>query len=167
MTQVTQAGRKASKVHLFLAAIRVYPNITRAARAAGIRREAHYKRYGADPVYTAAFDAAWKMGVSSFEDRVMDRAMEGVPEPVVYQGSLCYTPVRDANGQVMVAGPEGEPVMEPLVLRKFSVERERLMLQGARPEKYARKELTGAGGGPIQSALTVTFVDAPADSDRR
>jgi hypothetical protein len=129
--QVTTSGKKAPKVQAFLAAIRVCPSVTRAARAAGVDRREHYRRYKADPVYAKVFDEAWAMGVAFLEDAVTERAQEGVEEPVIYQGVVTYH--RDGNGD-LVRDEEGRPI--PLTIRKYSVEREKLVLAAAKPEKY-------------------------------
>jgi len=127
--------KKTPKVRAFLSAIAQLPNVSWAARAAGIRRELHYRRLKVDPVYKAAFESAWRMGCEELEGRAMARAIEGVDEPVFYQGDECGH-----------------------VTRYYHTE---FLLRGAMPEKYReRQEITGKDGGPIQSSITVRFVDA-------
>lgn len=131
---VTTANRKASKVRAFLAAIKVVPSITRAAKAAGIRREIHHRRYASDPVYRSAFDAAYAIGVQSVEDIAAERATEGWQEPVIYKGfaSLRYDPetkdfVRDEHGQ---------PI--PLTITKIDNRLLVEFLRAGRPEKWRK-----------------------------
>jgi hypothetical protein len=159
MKQVTDADHKASKVRAFLAAIEVCPSITRAAKAAGIQRGVHYRRYKEDPVYKAAFDEAWERGVQALEDDAAEKAMIGYEEPVVYQGALCYTPILK-DGQV-ARGEDGKPLMKPLTIRRPNPSLLMFLLRGAKPEKFReRYEHTGKDGGPIESKLTIRFVKA-------
>jgi len=124
---------KAPKTRAFLAAITEMPNVSWAAKAAGIRREAHYRRLKCDPAYKEAFEAAWELGCDALEERAIVRAMEGVQEPVFYQGEeVGY------------------------VTRYYHTE---FLLRGAKPEKYReRHEHSGPNGGPLQSEITIKFV---------
>jgi hypothetical protein len=79
-----------SKVHAFLAAIRAYPNIGAAAKAARISRYTHYKRYDRDAAYRKAFDEAWRYGVGVIRDVAIHRAVSGYQEPVIHKGRFMY-----------------------------------------------------------------------------
>lgn len=138
------------KTIAFLAAIRVYPHIAKAAGAAGIRRELHWRRLKTDEKYRAAFEEAWAAGIQSLADEAIRRAMEGVKRPVLYHGAPVYVPV-DPNK------PKGKKVM--LWETDFS---DTLMLQALRSlhpqyKEKVEQQHTGAGGGPL--TLEVVFVD--------
>ena len=155
MTRVTDANHKASKVRAFLAAIEVCPSITRAAKAAGIRRELHYRRYKNDASYKAAFDEAWAWGIQALEDDATEKAMIGYQEPVIYQGALAMTPMRDRDGNLLTDA-NGEPRMKPLTVFRPNPALHMFMLRGAKPEKYRerfRHEMTGTVGLRFQGSF--------------
>ena len=129
--QVNSSGKKAPKIQAFLAAIRVCPSISRAAKAAGVDRREHYRRYKADKVYAKAFDEAYAMGVQALEDACMEHALEGFEQPVIWQGLVSYA--QDEHGSLLI---DEQGRLIPLTVRKHSVELKKFMLQGARPEKY-------------------------------
>jgi hypothetical protein len=131
--------KAAPKTMAFLAALREVPSISRAAKAAGIRRELHYRRVKKDPAYAAAFQESWEMGVSSLESSAIERAQLGVKEPQYWKGKVVGYVTRY---------PEG--------LMQF-------LLRGALPKKYREQvshEIGGAGGGPV--SVEVTFVKPQA-----
>ncbi len=76
------------KITAFLAAIRVMPNVTRAARAAKINRSLHYAKLKSSAEYAAEFQLAEQMGYDAVSDVAVTRATEGWQEPVVYQGRI-------------------------------------------------------------------------------
>lgn len=125
--KVTDAGNHAPRVSAFLAAIRAMPHITRAAKAAGIRREMHYRRYKSDAAYTAAFDEAWQIGVGAVEDLAMEIAMEGWEEPVVFQGQISLRE-DPRTGKIV-----------PVTIRKRDHGMVQFVLRGALPTKYRER----------------------------
>lgn len=137
--KVTTAGYHAPKVRAFLAAIRKVPSVGRAAKSADISPGMHYRRYNVDPVYTAAFNAAWEIGVGACEDAAMENAMIGYEEPVVYQGQLQYTESRDEDGEI-VLGKNGKPRMVPLTILRPNAQLHMFVLKGAKPEKYRERQ---------------------------
>lgn len=76
------------KITAFLAAIRVMPNITRAAHAAKINKSLHYAKLKSSTEYAAAFQQALQVGYDAVSDVAVTRATEGWDEPVVYQGRV-------------------------------------------------------------------------------
>ena len=76
------------KITAFLAAICVMPNVTRAARAAKIKRSQHYTHLKSSPEYAAAFQQALQIGMDALSDVAVTRATDGWEEPVVYQGRI-------------------------------------------------------------------------------
>lgn len=157
--QVTDAGKRTAKVYVFLAAIRVCPNITRAAKAAKISASLHHRRYKTNELYAKVFDAAWAEGVQAMEDLATDRAMFGWQEPVVYQGQISLEPDPTKPLQLNPETGEMEPVMRPVTITKIDNGHLQFMLRGAKPEKYReRHTVTGKDGGPIEGKIEIVFV---------
>lgn len=114
-------------------------NVVQAARAARIARSCHYD-WLKDPVYAESFKLAERQAGDVLESEAIRRAKEGVREPIYFRGSRVGYVLRYPEGTMQ------------------------MLLRGAKPEKYREvKEHVGADGGPIQSAITVTFV-RPSDS---
>jgi len=115
-----------------------------AARMAGISRRTHERWMLKYEKYNAAF-AKTKASAGDFlESEAFSRATQGVEEPVYYQGSVCGHITRYSDG-----------------LLQF-------LLRGAMPEKYGSKtEITGPQGGPIETKITVVYVDPSRDSGNR
>jgi hypothetical protein len=156
-------GMKANRSRVFLCAFEVTGNITLAASAAGITRGMHYRRLKKDPVYKAAFDVSQEIAIGVLEDEATRRAVEGIEELVLFQGRVCYAPVIDDEG-LIVLNEEGKPIISrrPLKKRTYSDSMLQFLLRGARPEKYRERfEHTGKDGGPINAHLEVFFVTPP------
>ena len=166
-----------SRQRAFLAAFRLTASVTKAAAAAQIERGMHY-RWLADAEYAAEFERAKDEAAQSLEDEAVRRAHEGILQPVIYHGRECFRKVVDVNGQVVkvpVLDDSGNPKLdesgngitrdltEPLMIREYSDTLLIALLKAFRPAKYARNEVTGPNGGPIQSKLTVEFVDVPSE----
>jgi hypothetical protein len=75
-----------SRINKFLAAIRVMPNVTRAAHAAKIDKSQHYAMLESCPEYAAEFQRSLKMGYDALSDIAVARATEGWVEPTIFQG---------------------------------------------------------------------------------
>ena len=124
---------RSPKKRAFLTALAHTGNITKAADIADIARSAHYQWLEADPVYAEAYKDAMEQAAERLEAEARRRAVEGVEEPVFYQGKQCGVIQRYSDALLM------------------------FLLKGAMPDKYKERtstELTGAGGKP----LTVAFV---------
>ena len=144
MAQLDKTGRykkiRNPKKRAFLAAVARTGNVTISAEIANIARSAHYQWLEADPVYAAAYEDAMEQAAQRLEAEATRRAVEGVEEPVFYQGKQCG------------------------VIRRYSDSLLMFLLKGAMPDKYKERtstELTGAGGKP----LTVTFVSPGQGED--
>jgi hypothetical protein len=163
-----------AKQAAFLAAFRETASITKAAAAARIDRSMHYRWMAEDPEYPPQFEQAKEEAAQSLEDEAIRRAHEGIQHQVIYHGRPCYEPVRDNNDapvKVPVLDETGSPVideeggekmrelLQPVMVREYSDTLLIALLKAFRPGKYARQELTGPNGAPIQTSLTVTFVD--------
>lgn len=86
MNPIEEAAFSA-RMKAFLAAIRIVPSVTIAARVAKVSRSAHYRALERDPVYHQAFDEAYRIGVEALEDEVVRRAQRGVKRLKFYHGS--------------------------------------------------------------------------------
>ena len=119
-----------NRTRAFLAAYLETGSITRAAEAAGIQRQQHYRRLKEDPQYAAAFEEAREQFGDALEEEAIRRAREGVEEPVYYQGVVCGGIQRYSDG-----------------LMQF-------LLRGVKPEKYReRKEIQHTGAVEIVERL--------------
>lgn len=139
----------APRLHAFLAAIREFPHIARAAKAAGISRSTHYNRYDRDENYRKLFDQAWRWGVGVLRDEAIRRALLGYEEPVIYQGQYQY----DAKKRIVT-------------VTKYPERLTMAVLRGELSDVYNRQrvEISAPGGGAIQheSSISIRFVDPPA-----
>lgn len=116
----------------FLNALAKVPNITAAARAAGISRRGAYDRREADPEFAAAWDDALEQSTDALVGAAYRRAFEGTEEPVFYQGEECG------------------------MVRRFSDRLAMFLLKAHRPQVYGDKsqvEMSGPDGGPIPVAI--------------
>lgn len=91
-----------------------------------------------DPIFAQLWDRALERGIDKFEQEARRRAFEGNKKPVFNK--------------------DGLRVDETL---EFSDRLAEFMLKGRRKHVFAeRVEQTGAGGGPVQHEIEVTFVRA-------
>jgi len=112
----------------FLTAYAEVGTVTHAADIVGVHRNAHYN-WMQDPEYVEKFREAERQAADVLEKEVRRRAVEGVLEPVFYQGQECGT------------------------VRKYSDTLLIFATKGAMPQKYRENvsmELTGADGGPVE-----------------
>ena len=101
----------------FIEAFKVGGIITDAAVAAKISRESHYQWLEKDPAYAAAFRHAEAHAFDSLVREARRQALDGINEPVIWQGKLCGTFLNMAGQPV----PEGDPTAEvfsPLTVNK-------------------------------------------------
>ncbi len=97
----------AIKTHLsawkpaFLAALAIDPNVTAAARDAGISRQAAYAAREGDREFADAWEDAIDQAVDSMESEARRRAMQGTEKPVFYQGEECGR-VREYSDQLIM-----------------------------------------------------------------
>jgi hypothetical protein len=132
----TEAEVSVPRVSAFLAAFRETGNVSVAARIAGVDRAAHYKRLRRDPEYRRVFEEAAQDAARRLEDKAIAWAFDGVEEPVIYQGRLCYPPEAwdEQTGKL-------KPDAKPLTRKRRSESLAMFLLKGAMPEKYRRTEM--------------------------
>lgn len=157
----------------FLSSLTDTCNVSASARAAGISTTSVYALRKTDADFAAAWDQAIEDSTDALEAEARRRAVQGVQEPIVYQGQLTPVWARDEAGQVLLevyndAGDtrpvqqvdaNGRPVW--LTITKHSDSLLALLLRGRR-KVFAteRTELTGADGKDLP------IVDATARSAR-
>ena len=111
---------KQAKKALFIEAFRKAGTIWGAARAVGISRGSVYDWKENDPEFAQAFQEADEEITELLETTAIQRAVEGVSQPVVYKGRV----VRDKDGQPVEARREHS---DALLM---------FLLKARRPEKY-------------------------------
>jgi hypothetical protein len=114
----------------FLAAFALTGNVTDACKLSEVPRRTHYDWLTADGGYVEAFAEAKKEAIDHLEREAVRRAVEGVEEPVFYQGMVCGA------------------------IRKYSDTLLIFLLKGANPQKYAQFE----GGTTINVDKAVLVV---------
>lgn len=75
----------------FLAAYRKTSSMAAAAKAAGIKPAQHYRWLVASAAYWEAFMELQEEVIWRLQDKVVERAMDGWTEPVLYRGRVCGT----------------------------------------------------------------------------
>lgn len=144
------------KKHAFLAAYVRTASVTKAARAARIERQLHYRWLLDDPEYPKQFEGAQREAAQVLEDEAIRRAHEGTLKPLVYKGRFSYKtrPKKDADGNLVKINDrvQMEEYGAPLAIREYSDGMMMFLLRGFLPNKYkenASLELSGPGGGAI------------------
>ena len=130
----------------FLEALAQTGNVTGSAQKVGVTRQAAYKARKGSKEFTKQWDEAIEEAMDAMELEVHRRAMNGVEEPVYYQGQVVGT------------------------VRKYSDNLLMFMTKAHRPEKYRDHhvvETSAPGGGPIQVEHQVDFKKILADPDAR
>lgn len=107
-----------------LAEYRVCGILSMACRTAGAGRSTHYTAMANSPAYREAFGDAQEEAADRIEQEAYRRAVEGVEEPVFYQGNVCG------------------------VIRKYSDQLLVRLLAARKPREYGtrRAEITGKDG---------------------
>lgn len=155
----------------FLQQLRIDGNVSRAARVAGISSTTAYARRREDADFAAAWADAHEDAGDNLIHEARRRAVDGVNEPVIYQGQPTPVFERDALGEVAMyeAGQDkdGKPILRPrqardaegnlvwLSVNKKSDALLTLLLKGYKKTLFAdRTELTGANGAPVEIDAT-------------
>ena len=132
-----RSDRTAKKRQAFLAALAETANVLRSSEIARIARRTAYDWKAADSEFADAWERALDIGADALEDEAVRRAVEGVDEPVFYQGKACG------------------------VVRKYSDTLLIFLLKGLRPKKYRDRPPRATGvpyDGPIAFEVTVPGV---------
>lgn len=154
----------------FLRALASGATVSEAAAAARISSSAAYNRRTSNADFAEGWRLALEDSVDLLEREARRRAIDGVEEPVVYQGQLTPVWERDEAGEVAMRevathNADGAPIiaMRPvqarnadgtlryLTVRKPSDSLLALLLKGRRKDVFSdRHELTGADGKDLQ-----------------
>lgn len=111
----------------FLTAYVQCGTLSGAQRISGVSRHNHQFWKTSDPAYATRFEEAHETAVDNAEEALRKRGIEGVLEPVFYQGEVC--------GQI----------------RKYSDACLIFYLKGRRGDVFReRTEISGPNGGPVQ-----------------
>ena len=159
----------------FLANLRATGVLARACAAANVSYAAQAAARKSDADFAAAVVDALEESYDVLEAELLRRAVDGVNEPVVYQGTLTY--LRDAEAAVdpatglqpLLLDEEGNP--RALTINKKSDTLLMFALKGRR-KAYSteRTELTGADGAPVaidSSTRAARIADLMATATRR
>ena len=120
----------------FLSAYSVTGIISKAAKAADVARQKHYE-WLRNPDYATAFDTARDEAIEVLEATVRESATVGIEEPVIYQGQLCFEPLRNADGSYKrTAGGEIRYSKKPLTIRKRNDVAAFFLLKALKPDVY-------------------------------
>lgn len=150
----------------FLKALSAGSSVVEASAAARISSSTAYKLKRDDADFAEAWRLALEDSADILETEARRRAIDGVEEPIVYQGQLTPIYERDEHGRIVVdivEMPDGDSERVPrqernadgslryLTVRKPSDSLLALLLKGRRKDVFAdRTELTGANGGPVK-----------------
>lgn len=102
--------------------------ISMAAETCQMSRTNHYRWMEDDPEYPHAFEEAKKIAVDRLVSEARRRALEGVEEPVYYQGKQVGGVVKYSDGLLM------------------------FLIKGEMPEKYRERYEVSGGEAPISFA---------------
>lgn len=122
----------------FLAALKRSPNVSAAAKAAGIARQYVYEVRAGDPDFAKAWEDALGHAIDGAEGELYRRAVKGTRKPVYYQDRK-IDELREYSDTLLI-----------------------FLLKAHKPEKYretVRSELTGANGGPIEHKNVTELTD--------
>lgn len=125
-----------AKQRAFLAAFALVGNVTEAAARSKTGRRTHYD-WLEQPEYRSAFEDAREQAADRLETELYKAATVGIEEPVIYQGQLCFEPLRGKDGRILRDKKKQIKFSkQPLSVRKFHPVAAFFLLKGMRPEKY-------------------------------
>jgi hypothetical protein len=143
----------------FLSAYARVGTVAVAARTARVGRASHYV-WLKDATYQVAFTETEEVAVQYLEDEARRRAMEGIQEPVIYQGALCFEPLRDLKTGEIKRDRKGQPLLSttPLTIPRKSDNLLMFLLKALRPEVY-REHVKVAAAASAPPRIKVVFPD--------
>lgn len=97
-----------------MAELSEWPNVSRAARAAGVSRKTAYQHRQLHEEFAEAWENALETGLDKWEEEAARRAFEGVDKPVIYQGEITdtYKEYSDTLAITMLKAHRGEKYRE-------------------------------------------------------
>lgn len=150
----TKDDLRGQQINAFFHALQETGVIAQAARMAGMTPTAAYTLRKQDADMAAAFDEALEIYIDTAEMELRRRAIDGVDEPVIHQGQLCYITDFEVDDRgIPILDADGEPIINgrrPLTVNRKSDPLLKFLLEGNRKRVYAsRTELTGPDGQPL------------------
>lgn len=76
---------------VFLDELAKNPNVSRAARIAGVNRATAYKHKNSNDAFSAAWDEAIEEAADVLEEEMWRRAVEGTNKPIIHKGEVTGT----------------------------------------------------------------------------
>lgn len=146
---------KKARQRAALAGIRHMGTIAEGCRRATVSRTTIADWRKDDPEFDNGVVMALEDYRDSLSEEITRRGRDGYEEPVIHQGQLCYR--IDAEGNLLL-DDNFEPII--LTVKKHS---DKLLELNAKAydDRYRDKsslEVTGAGGGAVEQAITVQYV---------
>jgi hypothetical protein len=134
--------------------------VVAAAKAAGVAHTVHYK-WLKGPDYKAAFELAREEAIGILESEAHKRAVEGVEEPVIWQGKLCFEPLRDPKTGAVKRDSKGQPLLSttPLTMRRKSDALLMFVLKKLDPSYRENSPVKLASGASAPPQVKVIFGD--------
>ncbi|MDD5199209.1 MAG: hypothetical protein PHC88_05345 [Terrimicrobiaceae bacterium] len=125
---------KLDRQKLFLEIYAQVGNVSKAAEHAELNRCTHYEWMDLDPTYPERFHDAESRFLDRVRDFVRRRAIDGVPEPLIWQGEFMKD---QATGEILTVLKRSDRILE-------------LLAQARCPEFKQKRELTGPDGGALK-----------------
>jgi len=149
-----------TKQRAFLAAYGRIGAVKPAAKAAKIAHMSHYK-WLPNPEYKAAFTEAREDAIGYLEAEAHKRAVEGIEEPVIYQGALCFEALRDPKTGRIKRDRKGQPLLSttPLTIPHKSDNLLMFLLKKLDPSYRENAPVQRAAAAAAPPQIKVIFSD--------
>ena len=122
------------KKRAFLVAFAKVGVIGKAAEIARIHRSMHHHWMKTDPDYPDLFHQAEEEAIEILEMEAKRRAVEGINDPIIYQGAISGSWV-DKEGRQVAKDTPGSTLI-PLTVKRYSDNLLMFILKAANPQKY-------------------------------
>lgn len=149
-------GTPKKRLDKALESLRLGSTMSEAAESAKMGRRTLYSHIERDAVFAKAVEDAIEAGTDVIEAAATRRAVVGVEEPVIFQGSLTFVG-EDANGNPCDPLSPMCVKQRPLTVNKPSDVLAIFLLKGRRPKKFrdnATVTHQGPDGGPVKTETT-------------
>jgi hypothetical protein len=134
--------------------------IVEAAKASHIGRQCHYDWIKQEN-YKTAFADAQEEAIGVLEAEAHHRAMEGVEEPVIWQGKICFEPQRDPKTGQIKRDRKGQPLLSttPLTIPRKSDNLLMFLLKKLDPSYRENAPVQRAAAASASPQIKVIFPD--------
>lgn len=127
--------KKAANQTAFLNAYKECACILKAAKAAGIERDSHYRWMRGEPDYAERFAEARKQSIDVLSAEALRRAKDGTQRMKFHQGVPCMVPAVDEDGNKII-GEDGEQELTPYIEHDYSDTLLIFLMKAADPARY-------------------------------